>query len=95
MNLPPAISLDSVARLSDHQLSCEVANEVVVLETARGQYYGLNEMAAFVWNALKEPTKVSAVRDAILDEFEVGEEECERDLLALLQDLQENGLITV
>ena len=68
---------------------------MVVLETARGQYYGLNAMAAFVWNALKQPIKVSAVRDAILEEFEVAEEECERDLLTLLKDFQENGLLTV
>ncbi len=95
MNTTPPISLDSVVCLSDHQLSSEVANETVVLETSHGMYYGLNEVASFVWNRIKQPTKVSLVRDAILDEFEVGREECERDLLELLAGLQQSDLITV
>ncbi len=95
MNRLAPLSLDSVVSLCDHQLSCEVANEMVVLEVSRGMYYGLNEVAAFVWQKIKNPIQVGAVRDAILAEFEVDAEECERDLLALLVDLQDNNLITV
>lgn len=95
MNTAPPLTLDSVICLSDHQLSCRVAKETVVLETTAGMYYGLNEVAAFVWERIKTPTKVWAVRDAVQEEFEVATEECERDLLALVKDLRENGLINV
>jgi len=38
---------------------------------------------------------VSEVRDQILEEYEVEREVCEEELLALLKDLQENGLLDV
>jgi hypothetical protein len=38
---------------------------------------------------------VSELRDAILKEYEVERHRCEADIMGLLQDLLENGLIEV
>ncbi len=95
MNETPPLTLDSVVCLSGQQLSSRVANETVVLDTSGGMYYGLNEMAAFIWERMTTPSTVRRVRDAILAEFEVDVAECERDLLALLVRLQADGLIAV
>ena len=77
------------------QVSCNLAGESVILNLKNGVYYGLNPMGARIWNLIQERKRVEEVRDQILQEYEVEKEVCERELLALLSDLEENGLIDV
>ena len=70
-------------------------NSVVAAGTVNGTYYGLDEVGARVWSLIQEPRSVAALRDAITDEYDVEPERCERDLLALLQELEAAELIEV
>ena len=89
------ITTDSIVVASPDQVSSDLAGEIVMLNLASGTYYGLDEVGARIWNLVQQPTPVSAVRDAILDEYDVEPERCERDLLELLADLDKAGLIEV
>jgi hypothetical protein len=89
------ITTDSIVVASPDQVSSDLAGEIVMLNLASGTYYGLDEVGARIWNLVQQPTPVGAVRDAILDEYDVEPERCERDLLALLADLDKAGLIEV
>lgn len=89
------ISKDSVIVAVKSQVSCQVDAETVVLHFDKGLYFGLNEVGTLVWNQLQQPRKVQEIRDAILSEYEVPAEQCERDLLSLLEQLSEKGLIEV
>lgn len=77
------------------QVSCNLAGESVILNLKNGVYYGLNPVGARIWSLIQERKRVSEVRDLILEEYEVEREVCEEELLALLKDLQENGLLDV
>jgi hypothetical protein len=77
------------------QVSCSLAEEAVVLDLKAGVYYGLNEVGARVWSLIQSPKSVSEIREAILQEFDVDPNLCERDLLALLRDLAGKDLIRV
>lgn len=74
---------------------CNVEDEMVLLGMEDGIYYGLNPVGAFIWEQIKEPKTIDQVRDAILDEYDVGKEECERDLYELLKELTGKGLVEV
>ena len=97
------ISLDSLVSLSENQISADFStadpavarSEVVVLNLDDGQYFELNEVGASVWQLLQEPVRVDEVLARLLEEYEVSNDECETDLLELLGDLEEHGLITV
>ena len=89
------ISNDSIVVAVKSQVSREVDAETVVLHVDKGFYFGLNEVATLIWNQLQKPRKVQEIRDAILREYEVSDEECERDLFALLRELSEKGLVEV
>jgi hypothetical protein len=89
------ISLGSVVVASPDQVSSELAGEVVILDVNRGVYHGLDPTGARIWKLVQERRKVSDVRDAILSEYNVEPERCERDLLALLRQLAEHGLVEV
>ena len=89
------ISKDSIVVAAKEQVSSDLAGEVVMLNLKNGTYYGLDEVGARVWSLIQEPRSVEAIRDAILEEYEVEPERCERDLLALLGDLAAANLIEV
>ena len=89
------ISTDSIVVASGDQVSSDLAGEIVMLNLKNGTYYGLDDVGARIWGLIQEPRPVAAVRDAILGEYEVEPERCERDLLALLRELQDSGLIEV
>ena len=77
------------------QVSADLAGEAVILNLKSGVYYGLNEVGAKIWQLLQEPRTVTAIRDTLLEEYEVDRDSCDRDLLAVLQELATAELIEV
>jgi hypothetical protein len=78
-----------------NQVSSSLGDEAVILELTQGIYYGLNEVGARIWELLKRPRRVGEIRDVILDEYEVAPQAVTRDVLALLAELADRGLIEV
>jgi Coenzyme PQQ synthesis protein D (PqqD) len=89
------LSGSSKVVLARDQVSSDLAGEAVVLSLTSGVYYGLDAVGARIWNLMQEPRTVYSIRDAILEEFEVEADRCERDLLAFLQRLAAEGLIEI
>jgi hypothetical protein len=91
---PNALKHSTVVAIKE-QISSDLAGEAVILNLQSGIYFGLNEAGAKVWSLIQRPTSVQDLRDALLADYEVEPEVCERDLLQLLQDLQAAALIEV
>jgi hypothetical protein len=89
------VSERSLVVAGKDQIFCDLGEEVVILDLASGIYYGLNGVAARIWNLLQEPRTVGEIRDALLEDFDVERERCELDLMALLQQLESHELIQV
>ncbi len=77
------------------QVSSDLKGEVAILDLKAGVYYGLDDVGARIWNLIQEPKAVSEIRDTLLQEYDVEADRCERDLLALLQRLADEGLVEV
>lgn len=77
------------------QVSCDLAGEVAILDVKSGIYYGLNAVGVRIWNLVQEPKTVDEVGETIQEEYDVETHCCERDILALLQELVAKGLIEV
>ena len=89
------LSLQTTVIVSSQQVSCPLGDESAILNMKNSVYYGMNPVGTAVWNMLREPKTVAEIRDAIVNEYEVDEERCERDLFALLEQLRSEGLIEV
>src|SRR5271156_5745320 len=89
------LSLQTTVMVTSQQVSCPLGDESAILNIKNSVYYGVNPVGATVWNLLKEAKTVAEIRDAILDEYEVDEGRCEKDLLALLEEMRSEGLIEV
>ena len=85
----------SLVKAAKEQVSCDLGGEAVILNLKSGEYFGLDPVGARVWSLIQELRSVKAVRDTILEEYDVEPEVCQRDLLALLRDMADQSLIEV
>jgi hypothetical protein len=90
-----SLSIQSVVVAASEHVSCPLGKEAAILNLKNDVYYGLDPVGARVWTLLREPRRVSDIRDALLDEYQVETDRCERDLMDLLERLQVEGLIEV
>ena len=60
-----------------------------------GMDHGLDEVGARIWSLLSEPITVSLIRDQLERVYYVDGDRCEKDLVTLLSQLQDAGLIEV
>jgi len=76
-------------------LESSVDQETVLLSIANSNYYGMDPVAGRIWALIEQPISVTALLDVLRDEYDVGADECRRDVMAFLGRLQEERLIDV
>jgi hypothetical protein len=89
------ITKNTIVVVSKDQVSCDLAGEAAILNLKNSVYYGLDTVGARIWKLIQIPMTVGALCDAIALEYDVEPDQCERDLLELLQKLASEGLIEV
>ena len=96
MSKTQSLSLGTRIAARDRQVACEVSGELVMLSLDTGVYYGMNPVAARIWNLIQSETTVEAIRDQILSEYaDVTSEQCTEDLFDVLGQLIDWGLVEV
>jgi hypothetical protein len=73
----------------------ELAGEAVLLNLASERYFGLDEVGTRMWQALTTADNVQAAHDALLSEYDVSPDVLRQDLLDLVQQLVEHGLVSL
>jgi len=77
------------------QVSTALGEEIIILHTERGVYFGLNGVGSLIWKQIQLPCRVEEIRDAIMREYEVSADRCEQDLTNLLQELHQQDLVEI
>ena len=88
-------TLDSKVEIPEQVTYSEVDGEMVLLNLESGKYYGLDEVGARSYALLAEHSSLQAAFQALLTEYEVETDRLEGDLIALVKDLVEHGLLLV
>ena len=83
-----------VYRRAIELMEAELGEELIALDAEAGNCFGFNEVATRVWRRLREPATFDQLRDGLLEEYDVGRDQCTSELRALLDDLQQRGLIS-
>ncbi len=89
------INLQSTVNRAKDILFSQLDDEMLAIDAQSGYCYSMNESAWRVWSILAEPATVSAVCAQLRKEFAVPPDVCERDVLRLLQDLHNAGLVNI
>lgn len=79
----------------DAVLHQQLGEETVLLNLTTERYYGLDEVGTRVWQLLREHRTLDPVVAALLDEYDVDETALRTDIVRLLDELADLGLIRV
>jgi hypothetical protein len=87
------VDFATVVRRSEEQVSCNLNDEVVVLNLQNSLYYGMDEVGACAWEAISEPKQIGEICKKVAEEFGVTIEQCRSDILGFLEKLEKAGLV--
>jgi hypothetical protein len=88
-----SIAPTTVVKQAKDQLSCNLDDEVAILNMKSTLYFGLNEVGAFIWNSMQEPQPVIEICRAVANRYEIDDAQCQADVVGFLNKLKEAGLI--
>lgn len=88
-----AIDESTKMKTSRHVYAREFDGDLVLLDLGKGQYYGLDPVGARLWNAIHVGKTVADVAAELASEYDVDPAVLRADLLKLLQDLADKGLV--
>lgn len=81
------------ARVPDHVVYRDFAEQTVVLNLRTGRYHGLNETAGAMLAAVREAPSIAAAADRLAPEWDVAEDVLLADLDDLCDGLERRGLL--
>ena len=90
-----SIAADMEVRADPEVVACELGSGAALLNLRSSIYYNLNEVGAFIWQRLEQTTSIENLCEDVRGSFDVGPEQCRKDVLALLSEMQRLGLIEV
>ena len=93
MSSQPPLSLATIVSASTNQVHARVGDDLVILDLDSSLYYSLDPVGARVFELLEEPTRLDAVADTIVAEFEVDAPTARKDVLALVDTLIAQKLV--
>jgi hypothetical protein len=82
-------------RVAETQLSCKLSGEAVILNLSDGNYYGLNEVGTRIWELLQENRSLGQIEIALIDEYDVAQDECRRETEELVRQFLAKGLLRI
>lgn len=85
----------SIVKRSPNHVATDMAGETVVLDMKSGMYYGMGVVAGTIWKLIEEPKSLEEIRAAVVAEYDIDPETCERDVDAFVGALQSAGLVEV
>ena len=88
------VSLQTSVRVSDDVVVRELDGEAIILNLASGVYFGLDPVGTRMWQLIGRLACLKDVLAAMRDEYDAPAETIERDLLQLVSELTEKGLVT-
>lgn len=91
MSLP----LSTVISRHPDMLSAEIGGEAVMMSIEKGAYFGLNPVATRIWDLIEQPKSLAELVAVIFEEFDVGADQCEADVIEFSADMIERGLAQV
>ncbi len=89
------LNIQSEISRADDLIASQMEDEIVMMSITNGKYYGMNNVGSAIWNLLEQPSKVSDICSKLVEEYEIDEPTCEKEVLAYLEQLLDQQLIVV
>lgn len=87
------IDLDTSVVSKKEIVSSDMDGEKVMLSIETGKYYNLGKTGGVIWNLIDKPIKVEEVVQQLMEEYKVGREQCEKEVLSFLMHIYNEKLV--
>ncbi len=74
-------------------IAADMSGETVLMSIDNGQYYGLSEVGARIWDTLENQVTLDDIVRHICEYYDVSENSCRTDTEKFLDDLISAGLV--
>ena len=88
------IGPDARPRRRERVLVQQAAGQCILLDVDSGNYYALDEVSGRIWELCDGDHSVSAMVEAIREEYEAPVEDVEADVLSFLGEMADERLVT-
>jgi hypothetical protein len=89
------LTLDDTLHIPTNVSFTFVDEDAVLLNMQTNQYYLLDEVGARLWGLLRDGKLLRESYQTLSEEYEVDPAQLEQDVLELLQNLKEQGLVEI
>jgi hypothetical protein len=89
------VSFSDRVRLPDDVLISRLQEESVILNLDSERYFGLDDVGTRFLSVLTASDSIEAAYQSLAEEYDVDGEVLRQDLVALIQNLQQQGIIEV
>ncbi|MGH2400061.1 MAG: PqqD family protein [bacterium] len=89
------LSLSCRLRIPGEILFHDLQGEAVILNLETGVYFTLDAVGSRVWQLIQEHAVPHRIVACLVDEYDVSEAACAKDVLGLVARMRENGLVEV
>ena len=89
------LELSSQVTRNNELLYAVVGEELVMMSTEEGNYYGLDPVGRRIWEIIGEPRTVSDICAELQMDYYVPAATCEAEVLAFVKDLVEHRVVHV
>lgn len=94
MRSSPLGLADQVGR-NGEAVFARIDGEVVALNAAKGECYGLDAIGSEIWDLIEPPAAIGGVCETLLQRYNIDPATCRAQVLDLLEDLRAEGLLVV
>lgn len=89
------LSLDNHVMRNPDVISTDTGGETLMMSIEKGFYYGLNSVGSRVWALLEQNLSVGEICRLVEAEYEIDIVECERAVMAFIEQLAQNDLVSI
>ena len=90
-----SIELNSLIVRGENILSTPIDNELVILNVAKNNYVGLDEIGMRIWELLEKPIRVDELCNQLSREFDATPKQIIDDVIPFLADLESEGIVNL
>ena len=89
------IELSTLVQQSEEVISADLGGQAVMMHLERYEYFGLDDIATPIWEMIEEPISVTALCDQLLPNYDIDRATGEQDILAHLNDMLRDDLVSI
>lgn len=78
---------------NNETISGRLQDELVMMDLEKGKYFSLNPVATHIWDLLEKPLSIDELCGLLMEEYEVGEEQCCSEVGEVLEEMVRLGVV--